>query len=196
MNNSDLVNWDRTKPYNGKSIALIGPPLIGKTTAGKIVGRNEGIPFYDLDAMVAYRAGFSTPKEVAQSLGMPRFREMEYECLSDVIDKDDRYVVALGGGINCHSDNPDILAQSQELIGENFYNIVILPSENGEEAADILWKRQENSPRATVTNKESFRKRITSRMPLYYRNLDALIVTGDTFSQDKIQAIEECLGFR
>lgn len=77
-------------------IFLYGPPGSGKTTAGRCLAQQLGLPFYDLDQEIQAATKQSIP-EIFAGQGEPRFREIESRELKRFFSEDE-FVLALGGG--------------------------------------------------------------------------------------------------
>lgn len=77
-------------------IVLVGFMGAGKSTVGRLLARELGLPFVDTDALIAARAG-TTIEEMFRTQGEPVFRELERKVVGEVLDGPEA-VVALGGG--------------------------------------------------------------------------------------------------
>ncbi len=58
------------------SIFISGPPCSGKSTTGKLIAMQLGLPFYDLDTLIEKNASMSI------SLIFDRFEEEEFRRLT------------------------------------------------------------------------------------------------------------------
>lgn len=77
-------------------IVLVGFMGAGKTTVGRILAANLGLPFRDTDAMVVAEARMAVD-EIFRSHGEPAFRELEREAAYEALSGEEA-VVSLGGG--------------------------------------------------------------------------------------------------
>ena len=79
-------------------ICLAGFMACGKSTVGRCLASRLGCRFLDLDAYIVEREGRSIPEIFLE--GEAVFRQREYEALVAALDeaKDERLVLALGGG--------------------------------------------------------------------------------------------------
>lgn len=93
----EIVNVFPTRVY------LTGFMGSGKTTVGKAVSRLIGYNFYDLDDLIASKAGI-TVQEIFSTLGEGAFRVKETECLRATSHLE-RAIVALGGGALTNESN-------------------------------------------------------------------------------------------
>lgn len=78
------------------TVALIGPPGAGKTSAGSRLAKQLGVAFHDVDDLVEQVAGQSV-SDIFVLEGEPRFRELEAEQTLRALDELGG-VVSLGGG--------------------------------------------------------------------------------------------------
>lgn len=77
-------------------IVLIGFMGAGKTTVGGLVAERAGLPFVDVDEVIAHREGASVP-EIFVNKGESFFRAVEKATVEEVLAGPES-VVALGGG--------------------------------------------------------------------------------------------------
>jgi XRE family aerobic/anaerobic benzoate catabolism transcriptional regulator len=79
-------------------IALLGLRGAGKSTLGARAAKALGVPFVELDALVAKHAGMSLPA-IFEVHGEAYFRRMEREALAKFLDATERAVLATSGSI-------------------------------------------------------------------------------------------------
>lgn len=95
-----------------KLICLTGFMGSGKTTVGRLLARQIGWRFVDLDETIEARAGLNI-SSIFERSGEPAFREMEFETLTravgQAIDRDLATVIALGGGTFAQPQNLALL---------------------------------------------------------------------------------------
>lgn len=84
-------------------IFLYGPPGSGKTTAGRCLAKQLGLPFYDLDQEIQERTNRSIA-EIFAGQGEPGFRQLESRELERFLSMDE-LVLALGGGTLLDANN-------------------------------------------------------------------------------------------
>lgn len=85
-------------------VFLIGFMGVGKSTLGKALAEHLKLPFFDLDERIEAAEGESIA-EIFQDCGERQFRVMETEHLNEVIENNDSYLLACGGGTPCFDDN-------------------------------------------------------------------------------------------
>ena len=88
-------------------IILIGYMGAGKTTIGKVLAREMGLDFYDLDWYIEDRFHKKIPEIFAES-GEAGFREIERKMLHEVAEFEN-VIISCGGGTPCFFDNIDYM---------------------------------------------------------------------------------------
>jgi XRE family transcriptional regulator, aerobic/anaerobic benzoate catabolism transcriptional regulator len=84
-------------------VALLGLRGAGKSTLGALAADKLGVPFVELDALVAKHAGMSLPV-IFEVHGEAYFRRTEREALRKFLDDTDRAVLATSGSIVTDAD--------------------------------------------------------------------------------------------
>ena len=97
-----------------KRIVLIGYMGSGKTTVGKALAKEIGLPFYDLDWYIESRMRKKVSQIFAER-GEEGFRQIERNMLHEVAEFED-VVVSCGGGTPCFFDNMDYLNQQAQVV--------------------------------------------------------------------------------
>lgn len=77
-------------------VVLVGPPGAGKSTIGRKLARELGVPLYDTDAGIEEETGRTIP-EIFAADGEPEFRRIEERVVRRAV-LDELGVVSLGGG--------------------------------------------------------------------------------------------------
>lgn len=88
-------------------IFLIGYMGSGKTTIGKLLSKQLGFTFLDMDAYIEEKY-FKTISQIFEAYGETYFREIERKCLHEVALFENT-VIATGGGTPCFFDNMDVM---------------------------------------------------------------------------------------
>lgn len=91
-------------------VFLIGYMGSGKTTIGRYVARDMGWRFIDMDDYVEARIG-CTISDFFASHGEAAFRKAEAEAVRELA-KEEKVVVATGGGAPCFEGNMDVMRRS------------------------------------------------------------------------------------
>ena len=95
-------------------IILIGYMGAGKTTIGKILAKDLGIPFYDLDWYIETRMRKKV-KQLFDERGEEGFRIIEKNMLHEVAEFEN-VVLACGGGTPCFFDNMEYLVGQGDVV--------------------------------------------------------------------------------
>jgi shikimate kinase len=134
-------------------LAIIGYMGSGKSTVGRLVAKELGWEFLDLDQAVAERAGLSIP-EIFDLIGEPHFRDLERVELLEALDGPKESVIACGGGVVIDPRNRSRLMEvTTAFLWED---------------ADVLYRRTRGPERPLRgTNYEDFARRYAERLPYY-----------------------------
>jgi shikimate kinase len=96
-------------------IFLIGLPGSGKTTTGKELAKNLGVPFIDLDVEIETKEKRNI-QQLFKVLGEGYFRKVESAILKEWCNSESDFVMATGGGTPCFFDNMEILNKAGKSI--------------------------------------------------------------------------------
>lgn len=144
-------------------MALIGYMGSGKSTVGRLLARDLGLDFVDLDEEIEREAGASIP-EIFASEGETGFRDLEHRCLKAAFSDGGR-VVACGGGVVTRPENLELLAGVTTVMIE--------------EDIEVLYERTRSAGRPLRGGGfEEFRARYEEREELYLRAADLMIRNG------------------
>ena len=86
----------------------------GKTTIGKALAKELGMPFYDLDWYIESRMR-KTVKELFDNVGEEGFRQIERNMLHEVAEFEN-VIISCGGGTPCLFDNMDYINQQGDTV--------------------------------------------------------------------------------
>ena len=95
-------------------IILLGYMGAGKTTVGKALAAELGVPFYDLDWFITTRYRRSVPGIFAER-GEEGFRDLERRMLHEAAEFED-IVLSCGGGTPCFFDNMEYMNSLADTI--------------------------------------------------------------------------------
>ena len=95
-------------------VILIGYMGAGKTTVGKALAQELGVPFYDLDWYITNRMR-KTIAQIFEERGEEGFRQIERNMLHEVAEFED-VVISCGGGTPCFFDNIDYMNQQATVV--------------------------------------------------------------------------------
>ncbi len=95
-------------------IILIGYMGAGKTTLGKVLSRQLGLSFFDLDWFIENRF-CQTVSSLFAERGEEGFRKLEREMLHEVAELED-VIISAGGGTPCFFDNMAYMNQQADTV--------------------------------------------------------------------------------
>ncbi len=137
----------------------------GKSTVGRLVARDVGLPFVDLDAEVERDAGMAVA-EIFAARGEGAFRDLEAAALARVLEGGPA-VVATGGGAPCREENLQRMRASGLVVA-----LAAPLDEILERAGDPATRPLLRSPR------EELEARYRDRVPIYRRAHVAVETSG------------------
>jgi shikimate kinase len=97
-----------------RRIIFVGYMGSGKTTVGRALAKDIGLPFYDLDWYIESRMR-KTIKQLFDERGEDGFRVIERNMLHEVAEFEN-VVVSCGGGTPCFFDNMEYLNQQSDTV--------------------------------------------------------------------------------
>ena len=97
-----------------RNLVLTGFMAVGKTTVGRIVARQLGRPFVDMDTEIARRAGKSI-SHIFDVDGEAAFRRLEAAVCAELAGREG-WVIATGGGALMDADNRACLMDSNTVV--------------------------------------------------------------------------------
>lgn len=147
---------DTTESQPSFPIFLIGFMGTGKSTVGRALGGELGLPFVDLDRVIEEDAGKSIAEIFADD-GEPQFRSLETAALTRLASQGPA-VVATGGGAPEHDQNLETMRRSGLVIALDA-SLEEVGRRIGDDASRPLWVRDESAV------EELYRR----RQPVYRR---------------------------
>ena len=97
-----------------ENIVLSGMPGAGKSTVGKLLAKEMGHTFFDLDEEIVRVSGRSIP-EIFASDGEAAFRNLETKVLREVLANQKGAVIATGGGAILRDENIDLFHRNGKI---------------------------------------------------------------------------------
>jgi len=152
----------------------------GKSSIGKKLAKKLNLSFLDLDDHIAENEMISVP-EIFKKKGEVYFRKKETEYLNDLLHQNKDFILAVGGGTPCYSNN-------MELINKNAKSIYLKASINTIYSKLSKPRNKQKRPLiSTIDNsdlKEFIAKHLFERAS-YYEQAD-LTVEIDNKTKNKI----------
>lgn len=91
-----------------KAVFLIGMPGVGKSTWGKALADACNMLFFDLDEAIETREGRAVA-EIFKTEGEAGFREKEARLLAEIIQANQGFIMATGGGTPIAATNFELM---------------------------------------------------------------------------------------
>jgi shikimate kinase len=158
------------------TVVLVGLMGSGKTTVGRRLAVQLGLPFVDADEALEAFSG-STVAELFEARGEDGFREVEAEVLARLLEDPERMVLAAGGGVVLREDN-------RARLGKDDVTVVWLDADPAFLASRIEKKAHrpllagDDSPREVLT-------RLHGERADLYREVADVVVPVEPFHRDR-----------
>jgi shikimate kinase len=170
-------------------IILIGYMGAGKTTVGKALAAELGVPFYDLDWFITTRYRRSVP-EIFAERGEEGFRDLERRMLHEAAEFED-IVLSCGGGTPCFFDNMEYMNSLADTIYlKATPEVLAMHLRMGKGKRPLL---EGKSPEEL---EETVRQMLVDREPFYTRAkhiVDVSLLDTASKIQDSVRIIREML---
>ena len=158
------------------SVVLIGPMGAGKTTLGKKLARQLGVPFADTDKIVSAKHG--SVQSIFQKHGEEHFRDLETLALEKALAS--AGIVATGGGLPMRETNRKLLEG----------NLVIFLDTSQEH---VIGKINLNTRPLLKDNPDRWTEIYNERKPLYEQISQRTIFTGGKSLKTLLAELEEAI---
>lgn len=97
-----------------RNLTLIGPMGAGKSTIGRLLAKELGLPFKDSDRVIEERTGAGIPL-IFELEGEQGFRDREQQVIAELMQQRG-LVLATGGGAVLRAENRAVLASGSLVI--------------------------------------------------------------------------------
>jgi XRE family transcriptional regulator, aerobic/anaerobic benzoate catabolism transcriptional regulator len=168
-----------------RRIALIGLRGAGKSTLGVALAERLEMPFLELDRLIEQQSGL-TLDLIFDFRGQSGFRQLERQCLEDVIQRYPRFVMATGGSLVSEP------ATFERLLSSCF---TVWVRTSPEEHMQRVIAQGDMRPMANNRDSMSDLKRILAEREVLYSQADIQVDTaGRTFEESLdllIQALRD-----
>lgn len=166
-------------------IIILGYMGAGKTTVGKVLAKDLGLQFYDLDWYIEGRMHKTVPQIFAES-GEKGFRDIERNLLHEVAEFED-VVISCGGGTPCFFDNMDYMnGQGDTVYLKATPDVLYSHLRMGRVERPLL---KNKSPEEM---KEFIAEQLSQREP-YYAKAKHMLDVSLLDNYEKIKTSVECL---
>ncbi len=168
-------------------IVLVGYMASGKSTVGRLLARQLGVEFIDLDDYIEQHQKKSI-KNIFSEKGEIFFRKLEHQMLAKVLEKEKSVILSTGGGTPCYGTNmATILNQSDHSI----YLNLSIPN-----LVERISKEKDNRPLvkniADEELPEFIGKHLFERRP-YYLQAKHILDCNDLDAEAVVARIKELL---
>ena len=127
-------------------IFIVGMPGSGKSTMARYLCSQTNFKYLDLDEEIETKTQM-TVKEIFENKDEDYFRSLETDLLDEIIQKENSFILATGGGTPCFNSNMEIMNKNGSTI---FLNISI----------DILTERVSRKNKRPLLNSENIKETI------------------------------------
>ena len=143
-----------------KKIFIVGMPGSGKSTMAKYLSSATSFKYLDLDEEIELKSKKSVSK-IFEIDGEESFRVLEKETLDEIIQKEEKFILATGGGTPSYDDN-------MEKMNENGITIFLNTS------PEILIERISRKNKRPLFNSTNVREKVSKifneRIKFYKRS--------------------------
>ena len=143
-----------------KHLFLIGFMGSGKSTIGKYLAELQNQPFLDTDLLIEERIQQNLKDFILES-GEISFRLLEREVLREVIDSQQKSVIATGGGLPCFEGNTKLLLENGILVFIDTPEDVLLNRLLNDDSRPLIENLNENELKKYISVK------LAERRPFY-----------------------------
>lgn len=164
-------------------IALVGLRGAGKSTLGRRLANELGVPFIELAVVIEQAAGMSLP-EVFSLYGQAAYRRYERRALESLVEQHDRFVLSTGGSI---ATEP---ATFDQLLSSCF--TVWLKATPADHMARVV---AQGDRRPMGDNREAMQdleRILVGREPMY-RKSDAIVNTSGLDVEQALVELRRCV---
>lgn len=95
-------------------IILTGYMGSGKTRVGRLLAQKTGRDFLDLDHVISEEEHKTIP-QIFETSGEIYFRRKETEVLKRLLDSNESFILALGGGTPCYGKNLQLMKEAPAI---------------------------------------------------------------------------------
>lgn len=161
------------------NIFLIGPASVGKSTIGRLLARQLGRKFVDIDFRFCEQIAL-IPSYI-KDFGYPEYCEANSRLVDQLlVEYPSTTVFATPSGFLAHEESPHLVEKHLGII-RNGVSILLLPSLDPQEGAKLVVRRQ--LARYPEVKAETEKRRFLNRFEIYKDKGDIKITTGGSPSE-------------
>jgi XRE family aerobic/anaerobic benzoate catabolism transcriptional regulator len=164
-----MRDFGREDASRRKRIALVGLRGAGKSTLGRALAGELGMPFVELNGAIEAEAGMSL-NEIFMLYGQPGFRRLERRCLENFVAQHESAVITVGGGIVSEAETFNLLLM-------NCYTVWVKASPE-EHMARVVAQGDLRPMEGSAEAMDDMRRILLAREPLYSKADFTLDTTG------------------
>ena len=124
-----------------KNIFIVGPASVGKSTNGKLLAEKLGFRFVDIDLFFCEEVALIP--EYISKYGYQAYCERNSELTDELIGRfPNSTVFATPSGFLVHEESPHLVQKHLRIIDENAISVLLLPSQDPLETAEMVVTRQ------------------------------------------------------
>lgn len=97
-----------------KKVILCGYMASGKTTTARLLAKALALPCLDLDEVIEQNTG-KTISQLFEDGGEIKFRKIEHQALTTIVNGSEGFVLSLGGGTPVYANNHEVL-QREDVV--------------------------------------------------------------------------------
>lgn len=158
-------------------VVLIGYMASGKSAVGKLLAKESLLDFIDLDAYIEAKEKKSIPT-IFKENGEIYFRLKEAECLSELLNSKNSFVLSVGGGTPCYGKNMELInTLAQSIFLKASINTLCERLKTGKASRPLVAKiSNEKLP-------EFIGKHLFERTPFYMQSQNSIQTDGFTIAE-------------
>jgi len=166
-----------------RRIALIGLRGAGKSALGAALAERLEMPFLELDRLIEQESGL-TLSLIFDFRGQSGFRQLERQCLEDVIQRQPRFVIATGGSLVSES------ATFERLLSSCF---TVWLRASPEEHMQRVIAQGDMRPMSNNRDAMSDLKRILAEREVLYSKADIQVDTAGRTFEKSLEVLMQAL---
>jgi len=162
-----------------KKIILLGYMGSGKSETAAVLSGKINCNWLDLDTLIEKNQQMSV-SEIFQKQGEIKFRKLEHEQFSQLMQNQESFILSLGGGTPCYANNHEFL-QAENTI--SFYLKTSI-----DELSKRLWPEKQHRPLIADMQQEEMKEFIAKSLfeRSYYYNKASVVIDTDGKSSDSV----------